>query len=230
VSAENDVAERVASEPLRHLIRMKMKMERRGFTLVELVIVLAVIAAAAGLVVPLINLDSNDGSGEGTLEQTAKVSLQRLRETIIGSTDQAGYYADLRRLPQTIADLFVAPVYLPAAEQKFNPATRLGWRGPYVQNQSGTYGVDASRGFLADYSAKTYDAANIDAAVLDPWGNPIVIQAPTTGSAAERLKNTRVVSAGANKIIETNPALLSPAPSTRGDDVVVFLLREEVAE
>ncbi|HYG73960.1 MAG TPA: prepilin-type N-terminal cleavage/methylation domain-containing protein [Planctomycetota bacterium] len=189
----------------------------RGFSLLELVVVLAVLAALAGLVVPLV-AESRDSSQE----QATKVTLSRIRDVIMGSGERPGYYADLNKTPQKMADLFVTPTYLPLDEQSFNRKTGRGWRGPYIQNQSGTYKVNAAANFTLDYGSTD------DPAVVDGWGNPVVIQKPEISgwTDEEELKYVRLVSAGPNQTIDT--ALDDANASSRNDDLVIFLRRADV--
>jgi prepilin-type N-terminal cleavage/methylation domain-containing protein len=180
-----------------------MSFNRRGFTLLELLVVLMIIAAMAGLVIPLVSASQDE-----SFQQTTLVSLGRLREAINGTPERPGYYSDMRRLPATIADLFSTPSYLPAEEQSFDRNTRHGWHGPYIQNQSGTYSVDDAYGDPGD------------PAVLDGWGTPIVIQVMSS------IEYARLVSAGPNRVIDT--PLSDNEAVARGDDLIVFLKRADV--
>ena len=204
---------------------------RRGFTLVELIIVVAILVALACAVIPMI------GSSLSTSQtQATKASLGALRDTIMGTSASPGYWGDLRQTPKTIADLFLVPTYLPATSQTYNRNTGRGWRGPYVQNQSGTYILDAdgiSRGFTSLYTSSFYDPSitSPDPAVLDPWGHPFVIQVPTLPPPAPSTEPmdrfVRLVSAGPDGIIQTSPDDSYPLQSSRGDDVVIFLRRAD---
>jgi type II secretory pathway pseudopilin PulG len=86
----------------------------------------------------------------------------------------------------------------------------------------GTYHADmgdraAPGNFLARYGETG------DPAVLDGWGNPIVLQVPQTPGTTEhdRTRHARLVSAGPNGVIDTDPGELMP--NERGDDLVLFL-------
>src|SRR5579864_9305651 len=95
-----------------------------GFTLVELMVVMLILVALAGIAVTLIGSTVSDTESKAT-----QVSLNNLRNIIMGHEQSPGYWSDLHQLPQTMADLFVVPSYLPASQQSFDPNTRRGWRG-----------------------------------------------------------------------------------------------------
>jgi len=192
---------------------------RPGMTLLELVVVVAILAIIAGLVVPLIG-----GITDSARETATMTDLVTLRNTISGTREHPGYLTDNRKLPATIRDLFYKPMGFP----DYDKNTHLGWRGPYLANSTGQYAIVPAAGFTLDYG----DAG--DPAIIDGWNRPIVIQRPTVGSAAEQTAYTRLVSAGPDGILNTkadevDPDTGKPWPplNTRGDDVVVFLTRQD---
>lgn len=174
---------------------------RRGFSLVELVVVLVILVALAGLVIPLIGSQTEDSRNTAT-----NASLTELRNVILGTYRQdmdkrlprPGYYGvntkgrtdkpQLRYLfinPGT----YTAPGTLETTAPTYDPLYKRGWRGPYFMNSTGRYLVDAARNFTKDYGE------NDDPAVIDGWGNPIVIV--ETGTRAE------LRSAGPDGILQT---------------------------
>ncbi|MBE2286736.1 MAG: hypothetical protein IAE77_24985 [Prosthecobacter sp.] len=170
-----------------------------GLTLIELLVVLMVLIAVAGIVVPnLTDLRFGfDGDRKTASEIATEKTLMEVRAAILGPDGKKGLWSDLGEreadLPQDIAELFIRRAGWP----NFDPNTRLGWRGPYVM----------------DSGAR--DGAN-DPAILDGWGRPIVIQTPTA-------LTIRLVSAGADGILETPPATAMPTLAACGDDLVLFL-------
>src|SRR5262245_26929898 len=115
-------------------------MRRAGLTLIEVLVVLAILVAIATLAVPMLA----DISYE-SIDATTKISLQNLRDAILGR-----YYNDMRGvpiprhdvmggatsivdndtgIPNSLADLVIKPDGAP----DFDPVSKLGWRGPYVQ-------------------------------------------------------------------------------------------------
>jgi len=188
------------------------RQDASGFTIIELVVVVAILAALAGLVVPMLGASTNDSQYKAT-----KVNLSHVRDVIMGSPELPGYNGDMGELPEIMADLLMKP----ATASDYNRNTRRGWRGPYINNSSGTYTLDFSRGFTPAYGLAG------DPAILDSWGNPLVIQKPLAGTDAEQSLFTRIVSAGPDGIINTPINLLYPELSDRGDDIVIFLRRAD---
>lgn len=192
---------------------------RSGVTLAELLVVLIILAAVAGTVIPMV-ADSLDHSAQATTE----ASMASIRDAILGSGDQPGYFADLGTLPVSVADLFDVPSTLPVQLQTFDANTRLGWRGPYLRHSGATYAVNSSTGFSALYGADGTPT------VKDSWSNPIVIQWPSfAGSTNPGLPSlyARVVSAGPDGILQTPIATPTgqffPSRADCGDDIVLFL-------
>jgi type II secretory pathway pseudopilin PulG len=202
--------------------------KRVGLTLLELVIVVAILAIVAGFIIP---------SG-AYLEKRAKytaanASLAAIRDAIAGTADKPGYYSDTGQYPNTLQDLFVQPAGIPA----FNRDTGRGWRGPYLLNATATYPA-YTNGFLGPTSSPPYgitgNPANYgttgDSAIVDPWGNVIILQWPTSGTPAQNQAFIRLISAGPDGIVETpqsDPGDPSepyyPLPADRGDDIVLFI-------
>lgn len=185
-------------------------------TLLELVIVMMILVALAGAVVAVL-----PGVSDNAVETTTDSSLTAIGRAIVGGADggglQAGpaYRADLLALPATIADLLRKPT----GASDFDPATRVGWRGPYLMHRGGRYSISGT--FTADYGADD------DPAMLDGWGNPIVLQFPTRSgtdfSDEEKQTYVRLISAGPDGAIDTPASELMPSTTARGDDRVLFL-------
>lgn len=138
-----------------------------------------------------------------------------------GSADITGGRANHPQL----CFLFFPPTD-PAAT--WNPTTRRGWNGPYLQSNTGIYRVDAATGFTdlfgtGDGSGGIAD----DPAVADAWGNPIVIQVPIITDNGvldeDELRFARLISAGPNGAIDTPASALAPTLAEREDDIVQFL-------
>jgi prepilin-type N-terminal cleavage/methylation domain-containing protein len=177
-----------------------------GLTLLELITVVAILAILAGFLVPVVSQFGAQGRDTAT-----KSTLTEVRNAIMGTAQNPGYLSDTGQLPGTIKDLFVKPSAIAA----FNPATNTGWHGPYIINATGNYPRTDAYGNAGD------------PALFDVWGNPIVLQYPTTG-ATVAINNSfaRLISAGPNGALETPTDYAGtpyPPSSTRGDDIVLFI-------
>lgn len=118
------------------------KLDRRGFTLIELVIVIVVLGIIAAFAVPRF----------GDLTANAKVTatvdeMQSLKKAIIGNPSATaggeyidrGFEGDLGYAPSRLQDLAAKPDSIAA----YNKLTRLGWNGPYIDSAGGSYLQDA---------------------------------------------------------------------------------------
>jgi len=202
------------------------KMERRGLTLLELVVTLAIVVATASVAVLGSGALLQDSRGDVTRQ-----SLKALRDVIAQTYWQDNsltlprpnmavtitHFPNRQNAAQ-LRYLFVNP----ATEDTtvtYNPAYRLGWRGPYVvANNGSVYTINATANFTEQYGE------NGDPAVLDGWGNPIVIQNP--GTWADGSQDVRLVSAGPNGIVNIDPttptATLLANPNLAGDDAYIY--------
>jgi type II secretory pathway pseudopilin PulG len=190
----------------------------RSFTLLELVVVMAILVALAGIMVSLVSGIQDDASVEAT-----RVSMKTISEAILGAgSEKPGYLADIGDLPTTLSDLYVKPSGIVA----YDRFTGRGWRGPYLRSTANTYQADADRGFLPDYGEDG------DPTPFDSWGHPIILQMPSPVASPDpdqRREFARLVSAGPDGILQVQPQELYPSPEARGDDLVLFLLRSDVA-
>ena len=120
------------------------------------------------------------------------------------------------------------------------------WQGPYAQHAGMEY-------FVTDNDISLVTGTNFtnrygngdplsrigDPTITDAWGHPIVIQEPiavgdVNGDGVVNDEDVRfarmharLVSAGRNGRIDTNPDILMPNRGERGDDEVLFLFRHD---
>lgn len=224
-----------------------------GLTLLEIVVVVAILATLAGFLVP--SLAQFSAQGKTT---AAKASLAQIRDAIVGSGGQPGYFHDVGTAPISLADLLSTAIpSAPSGIQPFDRDSNLGWRGPYIL---GGVAIDTAKynAFHASFkntsTVDDYDdyVQDPDHVILDVWGNPIIIQrlkvSGGTLYATKRADGTdvtigataaadgdysRIISAGPDGIISTPLFYLvgnAPYPliADRGDDIVLFLFRGDV--
>lgn len=125
-------------------------MSRRGFTLLELVVVIAVIGILVAAVTPSVVQRIMDGRIEET-----RVEAQSLYEGMVGkpSDSRYGFVGDLGRLPSSYAEL-AQQGGLPAYTTNTTRGVGMGWRGPYVN--IGTSAND----YLTDAFGRAYTGAS----------------------------------------------------------------------
>ena len=220
-------------------------MKRRGLTLLELLVVLAILIALATLVTPVIST-----LGRKSQQVSTRENLLRLQELILNR-----YIPDMGELPRpsTItADrldhpqlryLFINPDTEDIA--KTTGATILSsrrWQGPYLTHGGARYAINANTNFtslygLGDVVTSGNYTRNGDPAVFDAWARPIVIQEPPgnvtipvngTDTTVAGKTCARLVSAGANGILDTDYTIGMPTATQRGDDILVFLYRHDL--
>lgn len=175
---------------------------RHGFTLVELLVVLTILVALAGLVTALVTAASGSARHDVTL-----ASMARVRQAM------AMYSMDMQKPPAFMADLLRNPGNYPP----YDPQTRKGWNGPYLQHSGAQYTPDARTIFTTIYGEGNTPT------LLDGWGNPLVIQRGIwDGTKADLSKDSglRVVSAGEDGILQCPPGERMPDRVERGDDRV----------
>ncbi|MEM9015802.1 MAG: prepilin-type N-terminal cleavage/methylation domain-containing protein [Verrucomicrobiota bacterium] len=189
----------------------------RGFTMAELLIVLTIVAAVAGMALALVSDVTVPGIGgrDRTPEEIGTLaSMREVQETIVGKgTAEPGFRQDLGRLPDRVGELLENF----NSESSYDPALRRGWRGPYLFDTGARYGnyIESGDGFPDNADITGIED---DPAILDGWGKPLRLQQPDTDDA-------RLVSAGPNQIIETDNT--NAVDADRGDDIILFLLTED---
>lgn len=111
---------------------------QRGLTLLELTVVLLILIALAGLVVPYVG-----DTGRTAMCQVTDATMQAVKEAIMGGKGGSGFYGDtLGFFPAvtkgghqyTLHFLFSSKDVDAASDSwtPYNPKTAVGWHGPYL--------------------------------------------------------------------------------------------------
>lgn len=134
--------------------------DSRGFTLIELVVVIIVLGIMAGVAIPVIGSFVNSSKETATKEE-----MQRLARALSGSEtgSDRGYEGDVGQLPSSLADLTAKPGSVPA----WNAFTHVGWNGPYVDSTDGNYLKDAwGQNYIYDTIARTLESVGSGSSII----------------------------------------------------------------
>lgn len=107
----------------------------KGFTFVEVLLVIILVSLLAGVTVPMVRDSANATKYEGTREK-----MEKIREAILGTEsvdnsgrrNQFGYVGDWGSLPVSLSSLVTAQT--PAWSLSTAQAIGAGWRGPYLED------------------------------------------------------------------------------------------------
>lgn len=223
------------------MVKMRnLKQKKRlGFSLIELIAVLMVLAILAGFVIPMIgNLDMAYG-GKSDKEVVTETSMIAIRDAILGTSTSPGAWADLGQQPALFP---TQPFWLtleyeqlsslaPAiyAKGPFDPVTKIGWRGPYLK---GSLVRDGEGEIVRDPENNPF--------LRDGWNNRLTIFVPDTNDNevmdSSDITYARLVSRGEDGTLQTeeenttkyDPSGTDPSTNTNltladcGDDLVLF--------
>ena len=118
------------------------RLDQEGFTLIELVIVIVALGILAAVAVPRFADMANSSKINATRQE-----LSSLKKAIIGEPSAVaggayvdrGFEGDVGFVPGRLQDL----VTRPDSVAVYNPLSRLGWNGPYIDSAGGSYLTDA---------------------------------------------------------------------------------------
>ncbi len=139
---------------------------KAGFTLIELVIIIVVLGIVAAVAIPKIG---NVIAGSKTT--ATKEEMQRLKRAIMGNAEvtsggkfsDRGYRGDVGSFPPNLNSLVVRP----GAVATWNPYTKLGWHGPYIDSTSGDYLKDAwGVNYAYDSTARTITSTGSGSSIV----------------------------------------------------------------
>lgn len=219
--------------------RTEVRERNQGLTLVELVVVLAILVALGGLVIPRLMATT-----DAARETATRASAVEIRDAVMRFWSDCKYsYPNGNANDQRIQLGHL--LELPSTFSEFDPNLRLGWNGPYLQNDGRLYSIDLGAGFTTAYGdasqptvRDTFANQDYDLDGVVESGLPFVIQEPTLSNLAAsslmyeigETREVRVVSAGPNGILEIEESRfaseLESNPALKGDDIYVsFTLR-----
>lgn len=148
------VAKYTMGVPLKYAFRVSLcsrYSDLRGFTLLELVVIIAAIAILAAAVTPAVVQQIADTRVQSTRDET-----RVLYEAMVGPSTaetQFGFVGDIGRLPNSFQELVEASG-LPSYNTNHVRNVGMGWRGPYVNTGS------SASDYLTDAFGRAYTGAS----------------------------------------------------------------------
>lgn len=177
---------------------------RKAFTLLELLVVLSLLVALSGIVLPICSeslSNANATATRSTLAETRDAMLQYWHDSKLVVLDGVNSVAaESERFE--ISWLFANPVTNTNTAQ-FDPNTRKGWNGPYI-------------------AVSTTDPEGVGPGLVDAWNQPLSVHYVNPGGS---LKDVRIVSAGQNGVVDIPAGMATSSLTTSniGDDLYVAL-------
>jgi general secretion pathway protein G len=172
-----------------------MKVHRTGgFSVIELVVVIAIIVGLAGVVVPIVTQEMNDSK-------------------------KANAIADINRLATALNQYIKDTLFFPTGTHGTTTLHYLYTDGTLPTRNSFTSGEGRHVGeFLCSniHGGDRWKGPYLDSAACDPWGNAYIVNVQGFYSASER---AMIISAGPDGLMETPTASLNP----EGDDLMLLI-------
>jgi prepilin-type N-terminal cleavage/methylation domain-containing protein len=205
-------------------------MNNRGFTLVEMVVVLAVVAILAAILVPTVAKNIND----------AKITRATNEAQVIGAA-MASFFKDLGRWPTSNGAAATLPDALNILRSTVGSAATnagggtAGWVGAnwdtfdnhLVRNDPGAQGVGGGNNYLTSGTEFIWRGPYINEIKSDPWGTQYYCNVQYFWNPAST-NAVWVLSAGADRVIRTayaqsfltgTPTLNNSAGANPADDI-----------
>lgn len=137
---------------------LKHLSDRRGFTLIELVIIIVVLGIVAAVAIPKFGSLTENARINATKEEMLtlkKAIVGDPRVTAGGRYINRGFEGDIGHPPANLMELAVKPDSLTA----YDKFTRIGWNGPYIDSAGQEYLSDAwGNAYVYDRVARTITA------------------------------------------------------------------------
>jgi type II secretion system protein G len=184
---------------------MSRRFTRRGFSLVELIVVLAIMTLLAGVVTPVLS---------GQVDKADRARAQSDLGVLAGAFTQ--YRSDTGVWPANTAATTVTTKVEALASFTClfaNAWSKGGWDGPYLSNGAVVTGTTVQ---LAD--------AATDKGFVDPWGNAFQVDWFASGYSGSS-GAIAFVCAGPDGVVGTTPAGAFTGTAA-GDDLVLVVTRK----
>ncbi len=190
---------------------------RKGFTLIEAMIVLSIIAILGAVLVPGIVKNMNDAR-----ISRAKDDVQTLGKMMLQARDDMGIWTTVNRNNQNSALLIGTS---PDPDASAIPLSNTGissWNRTPMEsfwwelvNVNNSYKkIDTN-----PHNLPSWKGAYLTEIKLDPWGNPYLSNVAylSNGSTPDNTRKVWIISAGTNNLMDTN--FEGTALQTGGDDI-----------
>ena len=197
-------------------------MRTKGFTLIELAVVLAIIAVLAAILTPIVtNYIDQARVARGMADARVIADAIRLYQRDVGAYPIFDSTAEQIADDPGAADQFIAG---PAAGT--TPSVSVGAWGSNVATTTLTSYLNSNslgRSTTATLGKVAFRGPYVGSLEADPWGNRYYVTAAnlTNGSANWAF----VISAGPNGSLETSDAMARSATLTPGGDDIVVVIR-----
>ena len=187
-------------------------MKRKGFTVIELLVVMVIIAMLAAMLLPALR----KARAKAAIDR-AKNEMAAIASAIITAKNDIGYYVRICDL----SDATLPPyVYFNGTDDDTSTTSPLTsghpWDGPYQVFQEGSV-FSASRGSLPTIDGATgwsLVATDLYGTPLDPWGHPYLV------AYNQSDKVMIIYSAGPDGKIQTNAGDKQAPVNVKSDDIV----------